>query len=187
MKFSVCSLNVRGLNSDISKENLATDLYKYKGDVLCLQETKIANGADINIQDQRLLCFQSDSRHYGNGFLLNKYWSEKVHRTWKVNDRICVLQLDFSETFKNEDKIKLISIINVYGLTSQKVEKDPDELDSFYKSLNETINCVGKNTILILAGDFNAKIGQKQKRDTCIGSFSKEKKKQQWREIVRVM
>ena len=55
MKFSVCSLNVRGLNSHISKENLATDLYKYKGDVLYLQETKIANGADINIQDQRLL------------------------------------------------------------------------------------------------------------------------------------
>ena len=120
MKFSVCSLNVRGLNSDISKENLATDLDKYKGDVLCLQETKIANGADINIQDQRLLCFQSDSRHYGNGFLLNEYWSEKVHRTWKVNDRICVLQLDVSETFKNEDKIKLISIINVYGPTSRK-------------------------------------------------------------------
>ena len=87
-----------------------------------------------------------------------------------------MLQLDVSETFKNEDKIKLISIINVYGPTSQKVEKDPDELDSFYKSLNETINCVGKNTILILAGDFNAKIGQKQKTDTCIGSFSKGKR-----------
>ena len=57
MNFNVCSFNVRGINSDIEKDNLVSDLIKYKADVICLQETKLANGVDVNIRGQRLLCF----------------------------------------------------------------------------------------------------------------------------------
>ena len=99
----MCSFNVRGINSDIEKDNLVSDLIKYKADVICLQETKLANGVDVNIRGQRLLCFKSDSRHYGSGFLLSKLWSDKIHRTWKVTDKICVLQLKINEIYKNKE------------------------------------------------------------------------------------
>ena len=54
--------------------------------------------------------------------------------------------------------------------SSQRAERDSDELDSFYTKLDETINSVERSSILILAGDFNAKVGHKQQIDyTCIG------------------
>ena len=121
--------------------------------------------------------FKSDSRHYGSGFLLSKLWSDKIHRTWKVTDGICVLQLKINEIYKNKEITKLVTIINVYGPTSQRAERDSDELDSFYTKLDETINSVGRSSILILAGDFNAKVGHKQQIDyTCIGNYSKGKR-----------
>ena len=148
MNFNVCSFNVRGINSDIEKDNLVIDLIKYKADVICLQETKLANGVDVNIRGQRLLCLKSDSRHYGSGFLLSKLWSDKIHRTWKVTDRICVLQLKTNEIYKNKEITKLVTIINVYGPTSQRADRDPDELDSFYTKLDETVNSVGRSSII---------------------------------------
>ena len=50
-------------------------------------------------------------------------------------------------------------------------------MDSFYTKLDETINSVGRSSILILAGNFNAKVGHKQQTDyTCIGNYSKGKR-----------
>ncbi|GFR84581.1 craniofacial development protein 2 [Elysia marginata] len=74
---------------------------------------------------------------------------------------------------EKEKKKKHISIENVYGPTTDRVLKNPEELESFYKDLTLTLDSIGKNTILILAGDFNAKIGKRQKGDSCVGSFSK--------------
>ena len=87
------------------------------------------------------------------------------------------MQLKINETYKNKEITKLVTIINVYGPTSQRAERDPDELDSFYTKLDETINSVGRSSILILAGHFNAKVGHKQQIDyTCIGNYSKGKR-----------
>ena len=123
-----------------------------------------------------MYCVLKVTRHYGSGFLLSKLWSDKIHRTWKLTDRICVLQLKINEIYKNKE-IKLVTTINVYGPTSQRAERDPDELDSFYKKLDETINSVKRSSILILAGDFHAKVGHKKQIDcTCIGSYSKGKR-----------
>ena len=94
-----------------------------------------------------------------------------------MTDRICVLQLKINEIYKNKEITKLVAIINVYGPTSQRVERDPDELDSFYTKLDEIINSIGRSSVLILAGDFNVKVGHKQQIDyTCIGHYSKGKR-----------
>ena len=126
MNFNVCSFNLRGLNSDIRKDQLAQDLVNYKIDVLCLQETKISNGVDQNIRGNRLLCFPTKSRYYGCGFLIQSKWIDKVFRTWKVSDRICVLQVKIDVNLKKQQKQSLITIVNVYGPTLERAEKHPD-------------------------------------------------------------
>ncbi|GFS16078.1 spermidine synthase [Elysia marginata] len=78
------SFNVRGLNSDLRQEQLTEDLETYNIDVLCLQETKIKNGVDKNVNGQRLLCYQTNTRFYGCGFLINKKWINHVYQPWKV-------------------------------------------------------------------------------------------------------
>ena len=61
------SFNVRGISTNIAKENLINDLERYKLDLCCLQETKIRNGCDVNIEKHRLICFPSKCKDYGMG------------------------------------------------------------------------------------------------------------------------
>ena len=69
-KFSIGTFNVRGLTSNIKKELLNKDIEKLCVDVCCLQETKIKKGFDINISNNRLICFPTEKSHYDNGFWL---------------------------------------------------------------------------------------------------------------------
>ena len=143
MKFNLGTFNVRGLTSEIKKEQLCTDIESYHLDLVCLQETKIANGADMTIKQHRLLCFESNSRHYGCGFLISKEWTNSIHRAWKVHDRICVIQIikDLEKPrSSNKDKTNIISVINVYAPKSKRSEERPEEKETFYDQLSATID-----------------------------------------------
>ncbi len=52
---------------------------------------------------------------------------------------------------------------NVYAPTTERTNKYPEEIETFYKDHNETIHEFGNQTILIIAGDFNAKVGKRKK------------------------
>ena len=124
-KFTVSTFNVRGITSEIKKWNLNEDLLKYNIDLICLQETKINDDMDIQVKESRLICFKPECRHYGSGFLINKAWKDKIHRTWKETDRISVIQ------FKENGKT--MTVINAYGPTQKLADENQDIRDSFYR------------------------------------------------------
>ena len=172
------TLNVRGLNSDLKKEHLDNDLLKYKMDIICLQETKIKEGIDINLQNSRLITFPTQKGHYGNGFIIKKNRSKEIHRVWMVDERICVLQMTTKDN-------KIVSIINVYGPTSVLTEENPEMLDRFYEKLEVTLKREEKAAkMVVLAGDFNSKVGSRQKEDICVGNFSKGKRNKNGEALV---
>ena len=201
--FNLGSFNVRGLSSDLKKELLSRDLERLKIDVCCLQETKIRNGEDINIRNDRLICFTSDCQYYGNGFLISSKWRENIFKCWRVSDRICVLQLKLkpdeytselngmkllinkkkcykSEVNDLQMKItrhakQIMTIINVYAQTTQRIKKDSTELDDMYVELAELVNEFNsQSAIMFIAGDFNAKVGKKSNIPTpCLGRYSR--------------
>ena len=107
--------------------------------------------------------------------MIKQKWVGNIHRTWKISDRICVLQLtcDLNKPPSGHGKTNLISIINVYAPTSQRSERYPEEKDTFYRQLSNATDDLGNKTLLFIAGDFNAKIGKGIQGDTCIGQFSK--------------
>ena len=74
-----------------------------------------------------------------------------------------------------QDKTNIISIINVYAPTLERSEKDPEEKEKCYDQLSATIESLENKSILLIAGDFNAKIGKLQEGDayTCVGKFSR--------------
>ena len=153
---------MRSIRSEIRRDQLVRDLESYSCDILCIQETKIQNSADLTIHGNRLICFPSDSRYYGCGFLIKQKWVGNIHRTWKNLDRICVIQVicDLNKPPSGHGKTNLISIINVYAPTSQRSESYPEEKDTFYSQLSNTIDDLRNKTLLFIAGDFNAKIGK---------------------------
>ena len=172
------TFNVRGLTSKIKKEALDEDLQKYKTDVICLQETKIREGVDINLKNSRLLTFPTENGHYGNGFLINKNKTQEIHRVWKVDERMCVLQMKDKEQ-------KIISIINVYGSTSVITKDKPEVRDRFYEKLENTMKKEEKTAdMVILAGDFNSKVGKVQIGDICLGNFSKGERNENGEALV---
>ena len=69
-----------------------------------------------------------------------------------VNDRMMSLRLQGSPMN--------ITIVQVYAPTSGA---DDDVLEDFYGELQETIDSIPKGDIMILMGDFNAKIGERGK------------------------
>ena len=97
--------------------------------------------------------FPSTSRFYGCRFFIANKWIDKTHRVWKVSDRICVLQLNIENTPRSAEKYKksrsefrstLYTIINVYAPTTERRQKYPDEFETFYKDLTNTIKDIGK-------------------------------------------
>ena len=101
-EFSVATFNVRGLTKDLKKTNLSTDIDRYNIDLCCLQETKIKNGCDVYKKKHRIICFPMEDEHYGMGFVINKRWETCIHKTWRVNDRLAVIQIKMC----NEKKLK---------------------------------------------------------------------------------
>ena len=53
---NIATFNVRGLTMKSKQERLISDIKKYKIDVCCLQETKIAKSLDIDVKECRLMC-----------------------------------------------------------------------------------------------------------------------------------
>ena len=87
------TFNLRGIN-DINKQRcLWRDIAKYKIDLCCLQETKLTEPTDKNFDNCRFINMGTESRHYGNGFVVSSEWSQNIVRYWKVSDRISVIQL----------------------------------------------------------------------------------------------
>ena len=187
--FNLATFNVRDLRQEFKRKSLVEDLEKYKLDVCCLQETKIHEGLDININSNRFICLPSESVHYGNGFLVASKMVSHIHKYWKVSDRISVIQFSTKDAKhrckqrSEKAKVKqvatrnLISIVNIYAPTIERVKNSTDELDQMYTDLGTLFSELRKAASLVLiAGDFNAKVGKRYGSEVCLGRYSRGKR-----------
>ena len=156
MKFNIGTFNARGLSQEYKQEQLSRNIGRYNLDICSIQQTKIDSSVDKPIGKNRLICFLSDNRHYGNGFIVSNKWKDNVNRYWKVSDRICVLELTTEKSKKRENgvvkyrsefidknRIKItkdseadhtIIIINVYAPTSSVAKTNKTELKTFIQT-----------------------------------------------------
>ena len=93
--FNLGTLNVKGLKFDSKRERLSSDLHKYKLHVICLQETKINEDLDIYLNNARLINFKPNTcKHYGMGFIINKYMEKNIMQCEYINERICFIEFE---------------------------------------------------------------------------------------------
>ena len=194
-ELNIATFNVRGLTAKQKQKALVKDMKNYKIDICCTQETKIKDGIDKNIKNYRLISLPTESKHYGNGFIISKKLVNNIHRYWKVSDRIAVLQLYTSENTVPKKKYhvrplenmriqisqhttkpkKLVTTINVYAPQSGRLQSSTEELDEMYSQLNTLVSeHQNKDTsLLLICGDFNAKVGINNDETECLGRFSR--------------
>lgn len=169
----IATFNVRGLATDpVKTENLVKDLNRYKLSIINIQETKTKETDEI-IQGNRLITYKHSNPQGGLGFLINKEINDLIHTQWSPHERVAVLRLTQS---KIPTKQKHTLIINVHFPTLKESKQSPQNRDELYEIIN-SIKQAYKNDNIIIAGDFNAKIGKKQnEEEICIGSHSKGKR-----------
>ena len=79
MKLSVATFNVRGLTQELKQHQLARDVNRYKIDILSIQETKIRENVDKNINGLRLICFETGINiSHGKGFMVSEKLAQQV-------------------------------------------------------------------------------------------------------------
>ncbi|XP_046988576.1 craniofacial development protein 2-like [Schistocerca americana] len=102
----------------------------------------------------------SDSQHRnGVGIILDEYASKSVKSILPISDRVISLHLQTKQTN--------INLIQIYAPTA---DKDQEETGKFYEELTQAIGTSKSRDIVIIMGDFNAKIGEGSEGDL-IGPF----------------
>lgn len=174
---NIGSWNIQGgLRSAHDSELLMADCEKHNLSVCAFQETH-CEPQSFSGKNGKIICLNSETpneghSNYGQGFYISNQWLDYLWGIKRINNRISVIRF---RTNKYGDKKVNIVIINVYAPTSKLTKTDPEITESFYQQLNSTIETYKKHThLLIIAGDFNAKIGQKlDETEFYMGSYGK--------------
>lgn len=163
---NIASFNVRGLVKPEKRLALAKDLVSYQVDICCLQETKVSEHTDEMIGGYKIILLPSKTRHYGLGFALNKFWTDKLLTYEAISDRIAVATFQLS-------KRTTMKVVNVYAPTQMLANAKKQIIEEFYEQLDDLLCKINKQTLLFIAGDFNSKIGADWANTACIGHYGR--------------
>ena len=134
-------------------EQLTHAMCRYHWNIVRLREMRWKNFGEMSTDDGHEVYFSGEEgRHeYGVGFLVHKD-VDAVLGCRPVSSRL--ISIRFRASPFN------ITIIQIYAPTSGH---DDSEVDHFYQQLQETIDQTPKKDILVVQGDWNAKVGKDAK------------------------
>ncbi|PIK38496.1 endonuclease-reverse transcriptase [Apostichopus japonicus] len=157
--FTVGCWNVTTLEAPLAAEHLETTLNNYRYDIIALSETHNI-GKESRLQG-RMFLSGGDRRYAGVGFLLSHRARRSVIFTESISDRLMAVRLKL--------KIGTLLVIAVYAPTSVAAD---DVIRAFYHQLDRWIHDNLKtNEKLIVAGDFNAKLGTERINVSVLGPY----------------
>ena len=153
------------MKCDYKKEELGKECDRYKIDILAIQETKIKidepKTIKLNTGHNLLLFEQNEACYRGLGFVISKNFTENVKNHKCISDRVAYIDVELKHEAKNKTKLR---IVNVYGPTEEKAEKQPELRENFYRELEKAIE-VQQNMELWILGDLNARLGKGQNKE----------------------
>ena len=137
-------------------EQLTHAMSRYHWNIVGLCEMRWKNFGEMSTDDRYKVYFSGkEGKHeYGVGFLVHKDVVGAVLGCQPVSSRLISIRLR-AAPFN-------ITIIQVYAPTSGH---DDSEVDHFYQKLQETIDQTPKKDILVVQGDWNAKVGKDAQAD----------------------
>lgn len=128
------------------------EINNYKLTFLGLNETRWNGPGEFTTTNGELLIYsgkpEGKNHESGVGLMISKDF-RKCLINWKpISDRIIIARL--------QSKIRKVTVIQCYALIETSTSEQKND---FYDALSTTITQVEKSDILILIGDFNAKVG----------------------------
>ena len=161
---TISTLNTRTLNPNGRTEELAFLASTHNIDVICLQDHKFYHPDNETQYHKKHLGYQlltasswkneANASVGGVGFLLSARAQECLSKIEKVSSRIMV-----AEFISNP----VTTIVSCYSPTNCSPEEDVNE---FYNDLRSICDNTPPHNLLLLCGDFNAKLGPGDARFT---------------------
>ncbi|CAF1270699.1 unnamed protein product [Adineta ricciae] len=145
--FTVGTWNVRTLWATGKLELLRNEMKRYSYDVIGISEVRWTGKGETTNGDF-IWCGGDNTHTKGVGMLLSTRARKALMGYNPINPRLITAR--FKATPFN------LTIINVYAPTSDATE---NEIEIFYSDLEDAIGKTPKKDILILTGDWNAKVG----------------------------
>ena len=121
-----------------------------KVQLLGISETRWADKGHFTTTEGHTVYFSGNEKRGQKGvaFIANQLIAKRVLGYNPINDRMM--------SFRLQAKPINLTIIKVYAPTSTA---NDDDIDEFYTQLQDTLDKASKRDIVMLMGDFNAKIG----------------------------
>ena len=169
-KTNIATWNLKGkLSYAVYQQKLVEDMKLRKIDIACLQETRWNEDATIHLDHRKgnIINIQArnvnEHKRYGMGFYISKEWMKRYEGHEYVTDRIATIKFKI-----HHKKNKYLTIVNVYGPTNQYArDGNLEEVETFYENLKDTVTKKKRSSaIVIVAGDYNAVIGQRKDTET---------------------
>ena len=145
--------NVRTLREAGKLDELTLEMNRYRWNILGLCEVRWKNIGETSTKEGHKLYFSSrdDKHEQGVGFLIHKNTVKCVMGCRPISSRLITIRLR-ATPFN-------ITIIQAYAPTSD-YDDDDDDVEDFYEQLQEVLDQTPKKDILVVQGDWNAKIGE---------------------------
>ena len=181
MKFATWNLQGK-LSEPLHRDRLIKDLFCKQVHVAALQETHYQPYEQFpSVFDGtqgKLICLNPPAdinrrQQYGLGFYVAPQLVPHIHGMRSISNRIGVLRLKLNTT---KSKSSYLTIINAYAPTMKCTQTTPEATEEFYEQLYNTYEMYKNSSLLMIGGDFNAKLGMKRPDDipeTIIGRYGK--------------
>ena len=137
--------NIRTLFKSGKYDNIKHEMKEMNHDILGVAEIWWTN-------DGRIINDGYNFIYSGVGFMLQNYVAESLIGFWSVSDRLIKIQLS--------GKPCNINLIQVYAPTSSHNNEEHEEL---YESIDYVMGHTKSGEIVIIMGDWNAKVGYQYK------------------------
>ena len=153
---NIATWNVRTLSQTGKLQELTNELKRYTWHVVGLCEVRWKSVGEHKTDDGHMLYYSGETDRHTNGvgFLVNESIKNSVLGYCPISSRLMTIRL--SATPFN------ITVVQAYAPTSDHCD---DEVEDFYSQLQDAINKVNKKDILIIQGDWNAKVGTDAQKD----------------------
>ena len=156
---NIGTLNVQTLNKESKVPELISSAETTKHDIICLQEHRFVHEDLVTKEEShgtwKLITCSAwknsvNSSTGGIGMLISSTAYKALGSVEKISPRIMVA------TFNGNPKTTVICCYSPTNVT------DETEVENFYADLSSVTRQVPKHNILLIGGDFNAHLGQKE-------------------------
>ena len=133
-------------------EVVKQEMTRVNGNILGISKLKWTGMGEFNSDDHYIYyCGQESLRRNGVAIMVNKRVRNAVLGYNLKNDRMIFVHL--------QGKPFNITVIQVYALTSNAEEA---EVERVYEDLQDLLELTPKKVVLIIIGDWNAKVGSQE-------------------------